>query len=56
VLRDVANELVSPAAARDDYGVVMDPSGSVVDEDATTRRRAELRAARGWAAPPVVSR
>src|SRR6266576_5830017 len=28
VLRDVANELVSLASARDDYGVVIDPSGS----------------------------
>ena len=56
VLRDVTNELVTPASARDDYGVVLDPSGSVVDEAATTRRRAELRAARGWATPPVISR
>jgi len=56
VLRDVANELVSVGSARDDYGVVLDPSGSVVEEAATTRRRAELRAARGWAAPPVISR
>ena len=56
VLRDVANELVSADSARDDYGVVMDPSGSVVDEASTARRRAELRAARGWVTPPVVSR
>ena len=56
VLRDVANELVSLASARDDYGVVLDPSGSVVDEAATNRRRAELRAARGWTSVPVVSR
>jgi hypothetical protein len=34
----------------------MDPSGSVVDEASTARRRAELRAARGWVTPPVVSR
>jgi len=52
----VANELVSVESARDDYGVVIDPSGAVVDDAATTRRRAELRAARGWAALPVVSR
>jgi hypothetical protein len=56
VLRDVANELVSMASARDDYGVVTDASGSVVDEAMTTRRRAELRAARGWTTPPVISR
>ena len=58
VLRDVQNELVSPASARDDYGVVLvlDTSALAVDEAATTRRRRELRAARGWAAPPFVSR
>ncbi len=56
VLRDVANELVSLASARDDYGVVIDASALAVDEAATTRRRAGLRAARGWATPPVVSR
>ena len=56
VLRDVANELVSMASARDDYGVVVDASGSVVDEAATTRQRAALRAARGWTTPPVISR
>jgi N-methylhydantoinase B len=56
VLRDVANELVGLASARDDYGVVIDASALVVDEAATARRRAELRAARGWATPPVVSR
>jgi len=56
VLRDVSNELVSAASARDDYGVVVDTSGAIVDEAATTRRRAELRAARGWTTPPVISR
>jgi N-methylhydantoinase B len=56
VLRDVTNELVTVAAARDDYGVVIDATALAVDEAATTRRRAELRAARGWASPPVVSR
>jgi len=56
VLRDVANELVSVESARDDYGVVLDQSGSAVDEAATTRRRTELRAARGWTTRPVVSR
>jgi N-methylhydantoinase B len=56
VLRDVANELVSLDSARDDYGVVLDASALVVDEAATARRRAELRAARGWVTPPVISR
>ncbi len=47
VLRDVRNELVSPAAARDDYGVVIDPATGTVDRAATEARRAALRAARG---------
>jgi len=55
VLRDVLNELVSVDAARDDYGVVI-TAAREVDAAATTRRRAELRAARGWATPPFVSR
>jgi N-methylhydantoinase B len=54
VLRDVLNELVSPASARDDYGVVLVEGR--VDAEATARRRAELRAARGWTTTPVVSR
>ena len=56
VLRDVTNELVSVGAARDDYGVVIDATALVVDEPATARRRAELRAARGWTATPAVIR
>jgi N-methylhydantoinase B len=56
VLRDVRNGLVSLAAARDDYGVVVDPAAGGVDVPATERRRAELRAARGWTRPPSVSR
>jgi N-methylhydantoinase B len=54
VLRDVLNELVSPESARDDYGVVI--AAGAVDAEATARRRAELRAARGWTTPPAVSR
>jgi N-methylhydantoinase B len=54
VLRDVRNELVSPGSARDDYGVVID--GDAVDEAATARLRADLRARRGWTTPPAVSR
>jgi N-methylhydantoinase B len=52
----VLNELVSAEAADRDYGVVLGGGGRRVDEAATARRRAELRAARGWTAPPAVSR
>jgi len=45
VLRDVRNELVSLAAARDDYGVVIDPAVWRVDLAATRARRADLRSA-----------
>ncbi len=43
--RDVANGKVSAAAATADYGVVVGPDG-VVDEDETTRLRAERRQGR----------
>jgi N-methylhydantoinase B len=56
VLRDVLNELVGVESARDDYGVIVDVAARAVDEAATARRRAELRAARGWVSPPVFSR
>ena len=56
VLRDVRNELVSLDSARKDYGVVIDAERMVVDEAATARLRAELRAARGWKDVPFVSR
>jgi N-methylhydantoinase B len=46
VLRDVRNELVSPEAAFDEYGVVVDTEVWQVDQAATEARRAELRAAR----------
>jgi len=56
VLRDARNELVSLRAAREDYGVVIDPAGWSVDEAATRALRAELRARRGWTRTPTVSR
>jgi N-methylhydantoinase B len=56
VARDVRNELVSRRSALDDYGVVFRGATFDVDEAATTARRAELRAARGWTEPPAVSR
>ena len=43
VLRDVRNELVSLAAARDDYGVVIDPAVWRVDLAATRARRGGLK-------------
>lgn len=54
VLRDVRNELLSPAKAESDYGVVI--VADAVDEAATARLRAEHRARRGWAEPPKVKR
>jgi N-methylhydantoinase B len=54
VARDVRNELVSPGAARADYGVVI--ADGALDRAASERLRAELRRARGDAALPAVSR
>ena len=56
MLRDLRNELIGDATARNDYGVVIDRAAWQVDKAATEARRAELRAARGWTAPPAVSR
>jgi len=57
VLRDVRNELVGLASAREDYGVVLDPATWTVDAAAATAGlRAELRARRGWREVPIVSR
>src|SRR5919204_2712851 len=52
VLKDVRNELLSAAKAEADYGVVI--NGKEVDGTATARRRAEIRAARGWREVPSV--
>ena len=54
VLRDVRNELVSPAAAERDYGVVVDTGRWTVDEAATARLRAERRAAQTGREVPFV--
>ena len=54
VLRDVRNELLSPRRAEVDYGVVIDTIRWQVDEQATARRRATIREARGWQRPPSV--
>ena len=52
VWRDVVCEYISPAAAEREYGVLIEPATPAVDEAATARRRAELRAARGEAPSP----
>jgi N-methylhydantoinase B len=54
VLKDVRNELISLAAAANDYGVVIDPHTWAIDQAATQRRRAEIREARGWSTVPQV--
>ena len=56
VLRDVRNEFVSLASARDDYGVIIDTAAWRIDEEATRQRRAALRAARGAAPLPMIAR
>jgi N-methylhydantoinase B len=55
VERDVRNELVSPAAAREEYGVVIGEDGRA-DPAATERLRREMRAARANADVPAVAR
>ena len=54
VQRDVRNELLSIGNAAADYGVVIDGKTGEVDLAATERRRAEIRARRGWRALPKV--
>jgi N-methylhydantoinase B len=56
VLKDVRNELLSPAKAATDYGVVIDTRRWSVDAAATRRRRAEIAERRGWRQPPRVQR
>lgn len=46
VVRDVALGLVTAGAARDIYGVVLDPAGGAVDSAATRTRRLEIRSER----------
>ena len=48
VREDVIDGKVSPMSALHDYGVIFS-DGTSIDADATQRRRAELRAARGCA-------
>jgi len=42
VLKDVKNGVLSAAAAREDYGVVIDPETLEVDQEATRLLRNEL--------------
>jgi N-methylhydantoinase B len=46
VLRDVLDGLVAEQTARDIYGVVVGTAAAAVDDDATRRRRLEIRAER----------
>jgi N-methylhydantoinase B len=55
VLRDVRNELVSLAAARAEYGVVLVEKPLSVDARATRALRERLRRARNWPQTPVIS-
>jgi N-methylhydantoinase B len=55
VLRDVRNELVSLAAARADYGVVLAENPLAIDEAATRTLRERLRRARNWPQTPAIS-
>ena len=59
VERDVIEGKVSPAAARADYGVVLEetsPGSWRVDAAATAGLRDELRHRRGGSAPPMIDR
>lgn len=56
VLKDLRNELLSPAKAMADYGVVLDSSGTQVDGAATGRMRGAMRHRRGWTEVPKVQR
>jgi N-methylhydantoinase B len=54
VLKDVKNELLSPARAAADYGVVI--RNNEIDRAATEKKRGEIRPARGWREIPKVQR
>jgi N-methylhydantoinase B len=54
VLKDVRNELLSVRKAEADYGVVI--IKKEIEPKATAKKRAEIRAARGWREVPAVQR
>lgn len=43
VLEDIANDVVSVGAAREEYGVVVEPSGAKIDDVASRKLRQELK-------------
>ena len=56
VLRDVHNELLSPAKAENDYGVIVNTKNWTVDDAATVQMRSKIRVARAWLETPKVQR
>ena len=54
VLKDVRNDMISLAVARDAYGVLIDPQNWTVDTVATDKLRADIRTSRGWREVPTV--
>ena len=54
VLKDVRNELLSPAKAKEDYGVIVDTTTWTIDAAASERARGEIRRRRGWTTVPTV--
>ncbi|MEE8302382.1 MAG: hydantoinase B/oxoprolinase family protein, partial [Candidatus Tectomicrobia bacterium] len=54
VLKDVRNDMISLATARDAYGVLIDPQNWTVDTAATEKLRADIRTSRGWSEVPTV--
>ncbi len=56
VLKDVRNEFISLASAREDYAVVIDTTTWTVREDETTKLRHERRVTRNWTETPSVLR
>ena len=56
VIKDVRNGFTSPEAAGRDYGVVFDLATLVVDETATSARRARLARERGRSETPFITR
>jgi N-methylhydantoinase B len=47
VLEDILNGKVTPQAAKEEYGVVLDTGGRDLNQSSTTRLRAELMQKRG---------
>jgi N-methylhydantoinase B len=56
VLADIRNEFISLAAAREEYGVVIDAAAWTVKEEETAKLRHEQRVSRNWTETPSVLR